>query len=85
MKGYIMNNQADRAIQLAEGLPKNEQNVVTFVLWANAVARLGDIQMADRIHKELNSLSSSIRAFFSNDRRLINALIDVFHSDNISH
>jgi hypothetical protein len=77
MKGYIINNRADTAIQLAERLPKNERNIVTFLLWANAIAHIGDIQLADRIHMELNTLSSLTRAFFANDRRLINALIDV--------
>ncbi len=77
MKGYIINNRADTAIQLAERLPKNERNIVTFLLWANAIAHIGDIKLADRIHIELNALSSSTRSFFANDRRLINALIDV--------
>jgi len=77
MKGYVTNNRANLAVQLAECLPKTERNIVTFLLWANAIAQIGDIKMADRIHTELNSLSSSTRTFFANDQRLINALIDV--------
>jgi hypothetical protein len=77
MKGYLMNNRADAAIQLAERLPNNERNCGTFLLWANAIAQLGDIEMADRIHTELKALSSTARTFFANDRRLINGLIDV--------
>ena len=77
MKGYLINNRANTAIQLAECLPKNERNIVTFLLWANAIAQIGNINMADRIHMELKDLSLSTKTFFSNDRRLINALIDV--------
>jgi hypothetical protein len=77
MKGYVINHRAETAVQLAECLPKSERNIVTFLLWANAIAQIGDIKMADRIHSELNDLSSSTRTVFSNDRRLINALIDV--------
>ncbi|CAF2522263.1 unnamed protein product [Rotaria sp. Silwood2] len=77
IKGYVINNRADLAVQLAERLPKNERNIVTFLLWANAIAQIGDIQMADRIHRELNTLPSSTQAFFAHDRRLINALIDM--------
>lgn len=77
IKGYVLNHRADLAVQLAERLPKNERNIVTFLLWANAIAQLGDIQMADQIHKQLKSLSPSTQQFFSNDRILINALIDV--------
>jgi hypothetical protein len=77
MKGYLINNRANTAIQLAECLPKTERNIVTFLLWANAIAQIGDINMADRIHMELKDLSSSTKTLFSNDRRLINALIDV--------
>jgi hypothetical protein len=53
---------------------------VTFLLWANAIAQIGDIKMADQIHTEINSLSPSIRAFFENDQRFLNALIDVRYS-----
>ncbi|CAF2220546.1 unnamed protein product [Rotaria magnacalcarata] len=77
MRGYIKNNRADLAVQLAEHLPKNQRNIVTFLLWANAIAQIGDIQMTDRIHGELNTLSSSVQAFFSQDSRLMNALIDM--------
>lgn len=77
MKSYIINNQANLAVQLAENLEKNQRNIVTFVLWANAIAQLGDIKMTDRIHTELNSLSPPTRIFFDNDQRFINALIDV--------
>ncbi|CAF3572979.1 unnamed protein product [Rotaria socialis] len=77
MRGYIKNNRADLAVQLSEHLPKNQRNIVTFLLWANAIAQIGDIQMTDRIHGELNTLSSSVQAFFSQDSRLMNALIDM--------
>jgi hypothetical protein len=80
MKGYVINNRAKSAVELAERLPKTERNIVTFLLWANAIAQIGDIKMADHIHTELNSLSSSTRIFFANDQRLINALIDVGYS-----
>jgi hypothetical protein len=83
MKGYVINNRANSAIQLAERLSKTERNIVTFVLWANAIAQIGDIKMADQIHRELNSLSPSTRAFFENDQRLINALIDVRYLEQI--
>lgn len=77
MKGYVMNNRADLAVQLAQQLSENERNIVTFLLWANAIAQIGDIQMANQIHDELNSVSSSIKALFAHDCRLMNALIDV--------
>jgi hypothetical protein len=80
MKGYIINNRANLAVQLAEHLPKTERNIVTFLLWANAIAQIGDSKMADQIHIELNSLSSSIQTIFKNDQRFINALIDVCYS-----
>lgn len=77
MKGYIVNNRATAAVQLAEGLPESERNVVTFVLWANAIAHVGDIQLADRLHTVLKALPASTQAFFAVDQRFINALIDV--------
>jgi len=80
MKGYVINNRANLAVQLAEHLPKTERNIVTFLLWANAIAQIGDSKMADQIHTELNSLSSSIQTIFKNDQRFINALIDVCSS-----
>jgi len=80
MKGYVINNQANLAVQLAERLPKTERNIITFLLWANAIAQIGDSKMADQIHTELNSLSSSIQTIFKNDQRFINALIDVCSS-----
>ena len=79
MKGYITHNRANSAVQLAQRLPKTEQNIVTFLLWANAIAQIGDSKLADEIHTEINSLSSSTRAFFENDQRLLNTLIDVSH------
>jgi hypothetical protein len=80
MKGYVINNRANLAVQLAEHLPKTERNIVTFLLWANAIAQIGDSKMADQIHTELNSLSSSIQTIFKNDQRFVNALIDVCSS-----
>lgn len=77
IKGYIINKQAAAAVQFAENLQKSERNIVTFLLWANAIAQLGDIKLADKIHLELKSLSTSMQDFFANDRKLINALIDV--------
>lgn len=77
IKGYIINKQAVAAVQFAENLQKNERNIVTFLLWANAIAQLGDTKLADKIHLELKSLSTSMQDFFANDRKLINALIDV--------
>ncbi|CAF1092933.1 unnamed protein product [Adineta steineri] len=77
MKGYIVNNQAKQAIQLAEYLPKHERNIITYLLWTNAIAQLGDITMANTIHLELKSLSLSTQAFFANDQRLMNALINM--------
>ncbi len=80
MKGYVINNRANLAVQLAEHLLKTERNIVTFLLWANAIAQIGDSKMADQIHTELNSLSSSIQTIFKNDQRFVNALIDVCSS-----
>jgi len=80
MKGYVINNRANLAVQLAERLPKTERNIVTFLLWANAIAQIGDSKLADQIHTELNCLSSSIQTIFKDDQRLMNALIDVCSS-----
>lgn len=80
MKGYVINNRAKSAVELAENLPKSERNIVTFLLWANAIAQIGDIKLADQLHTEFNALSSSTRRFFENDRRFLNALIDVLPS-----
>ena len=77
IKGYIINKQATAAVQFAESLQKNERNVVTFLLWANAIAQIGNMKLADKIHFELKSLSTSMQDFFANDRKLTNALIDV--------
>ncbi|CAF0945728.1 unnamed protein product [Adineta ricciae] len=77
IKGYIINKQATVAVQFAENLQKNERNIVTFLLWANAIAQLGNIELADKIHLELKSLSTSTQDFFANDRKLTNALIDM--------
>lgn len=77
MKSYILNNRANLAVQLAENLTKSQRNIVTFLLWANAIAQIGDIKMTDQIHSELNSLPSATRLFFINDQRFLNALIDV--------
>lgn len=77
MKGYVINNRAKLAVELAENLPQSERNIVTFLLWANAIAQIGDIKLADRIHQQFDTLSSSTRLFFENDRRFLNALIDV--------
>ncbi len=82
MKGYITHNQANSAVQLAQSLPKTERNIVTFLLWANAIAQIGDSKLADQIHTEIDSLSASTRAFFENDQRFLNALIDVCHSSS---
>jgi hypothetical protein len=84
MKGYLINNRAKSAVELAENLPKSERNIVTFLLWANAIAQIGDIKLADQIHNEFNTLSSSTRLFFENDRRFLNALIDVLSSLSLS-
>jgi hypothetical protein len=80
MKGYIIHNRANSAVQLAQNLSKTERNIVTFLLWANAIAQIGDSKMADQIHTEINCLSPSTQAFFKNDQRFLNALIDVCHS-----
>ncbi|UJR10672.1 hypothetical protein I4U23_014867 [Adineta vaga] len=77
IKGYIINKQVLKAVKLAENLQKNQRNIVTFLLWANAIAQIGDIQLADQIHMELKNLSTSTKDFFANDRRLINALLDM--------
>jgi hypothetical protein len=77
MKGYLMHNRATSAIQLAEQLPNNERSAATFLLWANAVANLADRHMADRVHAALNERASTSRTLFSNDDRLMNALINV--------
>ena len=77
MKGYVVNNRAKSAVELALNLPKSERNIVTLLLWTNAIAQIGDVKLADQIHSELNSLSSSTRVLVDNDRRFLNALIDV--------
>ena len=77
MKGYLINNRPNSAIDLAQRLNKTERNSATYHLWAMAVSQLNDNNSADQLYEELNSLSSSIRMIFNQDCRLINALIHV--------
>jgi len=77
MKGYITHNRAKLAIELAKNLDKTERNIVTYLLWANAIAQIGDTKLTEEFHIEFDSLSPTIRTYFSQDQRLLNALIDV--------
>lgn len=84
IKGYLINHQAEAAVQLAERLDKQERTGATYHLWANGISQLMDADMADRIHQELTSLPPSIRTTFNLDRRLLNALIHVIVQVDLS-
>lgn len=83
MKGYLIHHRTKAAIELAEALEKNERNSGTYLLWANAVAQSMDSMMANRIHQELETLTSATRTVLRRDCRLMNALINVSIEKNI--